>query len=438
MTDADAALAALSRSASWPWGSAVLHLGYRAASDTYQAVLVEGGRLLFASDVVAGGDFSDHEFMYSLEVARDDVTIVDDDFALLTVRGEHARGGSRYTTVVLARDGSRRGEAHGALDRAVAPRREGTLLRLRCAQGDSTAPSVQWIDLTRQGPPLDPIAHAARAHGYALHQSLLLDGRCPGWRAREVASGREVAVLALPPMDDATREAVFGAWGEQTGSPLPDVLTAHGWCPSLERDGPSLLVFDAPPGVALASRVTKGRPLPTVEARAVIDAVSNALGQAHRRGRAHGFLARDRVWLAAGSVRLVDVGLERAVAAHGPPERDPEREPMTGIPWAWAAPEVFEGRCDARSDVWSLAQMAFWMRTGVDYWRVDQGVGAFLGELMQGPRWLASRRAQTLGRTDGEVPGYDFDEWFRGCVARDPGERFADIAAAAAALPWEG
>lgn len=255
-------------------------------------------------------------------------------------------------------------------------------------------------------------------------------------RAVENPSGRAVALVALPAMDAATRDAVLHAWGEQTSWPLPCVLPVLGWLPAFDPDGPSLLVLDAPRGVPLLTRVGERRPLPHKDARAVVDAVASALGHAHRRGRAHGLLARDRVWLAEESVQLFDVGLERALAAHGPAEEDPERSPVTGTPWAWAAPEVLEGRCDARSDVWSLALMAFWLRTGVDYFRIEDGIGPFLGELLRGPRWLASARARFLGCSEAHVPCGAFDAWFRGCVARDPDERFADITAAAAALPW--
>lgn len=44
------------------------------------------------------------------------------------------------------------------------------------------------------------------------------------------------------------------------------------------------------------------------------DGVCDALEHAHRRGRAHGYLWPDRVWMGPGEVRLLDVCLERALA----------------------------------------------------------------------------------------------------------------------------
>lgn len=429
MNDARTALAAFRESASWPWGSATLHAGYRQGSGGNTeawVVAVEGDRLLFAAHL--GTSFGMWSFRVGLQ--RSDVIIVDATVALLATWTLHPHeSGGDDDVVVVTREGGLRARLPGLLDPTEPPRREGTRLRLRFRDAGPGGGLIRQVDL-------GPLDAAASAHGYIGGALMSLHGRCQAMHAVEARRARRVLLVALPPMAEAVRDEVFRAWAEQTAAPLPGVLAAEGWLPPVEPSGPSLLVLDSPRGVPLIARVTPATPLPAREARVVVNAVSNALGQAHRRGRIHGLLARDRVWLAEGSAQLMDVGLERALAAHGPPE-DPERAPSLGTLLSWAAPEVLEGRGDARSDVWSLAMMAFWLCTGADYWSFDGGVGALWVEMSRGPRWFASERARALGTPQRAPLGPAFDAWFLRCVARDPGARFADIDSAAAALPWE-
>jgi hypothetical protein len=439
------ALASFTRSASAPWGGATLHVGYRSVAgpdDTYWAARIEDGRLAFAVYLGTVGDFSHNELMGGISLRREDLVIVDDEVALVTEEEEHARGGVRSIVVVLTRDGVVRGRFPGVLDPAEPPRRVGDALRLRRRPDPWNPDPVVYVQLAQKVAPMDAVAAAAQAHGYAhfFPQPLALDGRCRARLAAEAASGRPVLLVGFPPMREAERDAVFLAWGERPGESLPGVLAVHGWIAWGDPACPVVVVLDAPPGRPLTAWVDKGRPLPAREQQAVVDAVSHALERAHARGRVHGWLWRDRIWIEDGAVRLMDVGLERALATAVTTDPDPERTDVVGTPWAWAAPEVLRGEADdPRSDVWSFALLVFWMRTGVDYWipgRSRESVGELAARILTGPLLTASKRARTQGRTDREVPSHEFDEWFRLCVARDPRERFASLADARAALPW--
>ncbi len=438
------ALAAFTSSAQWAWGDASLHVGYRSVqgpNDEYWAVCIAQGQLVFATQLGVVGDFSRSERMGSISLRREDVVIVDDGVALLTEEEEHYKGSVHPAILVLTRDGVVRGRVAGRVDRAEAPRRKGGALRVRRKSDHWDPEPVVYVNLTggRTGG-VDAVHAAAEAHGYVGIRAFSLDSRCLAKKAREGASAREVTLLGLPAMSDAERDAVFLAWGERLGDPLPGVLAVLGWIASGDPSWPVVLVLDALTGRPLSERVTKGRSLPATDQRGVADEVSHALECAHGRGRAHGFLWPDRIWLGDGGVRLMDVGLERALAAEVKTDLDPERSRVTGTPWAWAAPEVVNGgRGDARSDVWSFALLVFWMRTGVDYWlptRDARDVVALATQIMAGPLPLASARAKGLTGVPVEAIDHEFDEWFRLCVVRDPQERFSDLAAARAALPW--
>ncbi len=432
-------LAVFSRSASWPWGDVVLHVGDRTteAGRSYWAIAMAGREVIFETRLGDEGDYGTSEYIGRIDLDPTAVIVVDAEVAILSETTTHARGSDHPHMIVLTRDGVVRVRVPGRVDRAVPPRREGRRLRLQ-REPDTWHPEpVQWIDLDGAQPPVDPFAHAATMHGYHPGERLDLAGRCRGMRARAVADGRALTLLSMPPMDDATRDKVLGDWGEQTSAPLPGVLAAHGWHPAVEPGGPGLLVLDAVGGYSLATSVQKGAPLSSERARRVVETVSRALTEAHRRGRWHGYLAPDRVWFDRGdAVWLIEVGLERALVANGVPSVGEGRSSLQRALWAWAAPEVLGGGGDARSDVWSFALLVFWMRTGVGYWREERDAEALRAEIVDGPLARPSERARRQGRTGAEIPDGAFDAWFRRCVARDPSERFSDFGEACVTLPW--
>lgn len=417
----------------------MLHVGERSteAGTSYWAVAMAGDAVVFETHLGDEGDYGASEYVHRIELDPEAVMLVDSEVAIVTETATHTRGSDHPHMLVLTRDGVMRVRVPGRVDRAAPPRREGRRLRVQ-REPDTWHPEpVQWIDLDGAQPLADPFAHAATMHGYRAGERLDLAGRCRGMRAHAVADGLARTLLSLPPMADATRDAVLSLWGEQTAAPLPGALTAQGWHPAVEPEGPGLLVLDAVSGHSLATSVQKGAPLSSQRARRVVETVSCALTEAHRRGRWQGYLAPDRVWLDKdGEVRLIEVGLERALVAHGVPWPGEERFALDRAPWAWAAPEVLAGGGDARSDIWSFALLMFWMRTGVGYWREERDAAALRAEIVGGPLARPSERARRQGRTGAEIPDSAFDAWFRRCVARNPSERFGDLGEACAALPW--
>jgi hypothetical protein len=89
-----------------------------------------------------------------------------------------------------------------------------------------------------------------------------------------------------------------------------------------------------------------------------------------------------------------------------------------------------------RTDVWPLGLIAFQALTGCHYWKAaadeTASMATLLREIVLEPIPPASARAAELGRAQLVPP--PFDGWFARCVAREPGERFADAAEAMRAL----
>jgi serine/threonine protein kinase len=117
---------------------------------------------------------------------------------------------------------------------------------------------------------------------------------------------------------------------------------------------------------------------------------------------------------------------------------DPDQhQPPTRRLYAMS-PEVVRGlrTLGPPADVWSLAMIAFELLTARKIWRAfereeDPPMSAILIEIITGQHPIPSARAKELGAPD--LPAW-FDAWFARCTEREPGHRFADAAAAKAAL----
>ncbi|KOS55006.1 Stk1 family PASTA domain-containing Ser/Thr kinase [Rhodococcus rhodochrous] len=182
------------------------------------------------------------------------------------------------------------------------------------------------------------------------------------------------------------------------------------------------LVMELVEGGTLRELLRERGPMPPHAAAAVAAPVLGALAVAHRAGLVHRDVKPENVLISdAGEVKIADFGLVRAVAA----ATTTSRSVILGTA-AYLSPEqVTTGTADARSDVYATGILLFEMLTGrtpftgdtslsVAYQRVDRDVPD-PGALIDG------------------VPE-QFDELVRHATEREPGERFPDAGAMAAAL----
>ncbi|XXX79422.1 serine/threonine-protein kinase [Sorangium sp. So ce134] len=187
------------------------------------------------------------------------------------------------------------------------------------------------------------------------------------------------------------------------------------------------LVMELLRGETLSARVERAGPLPTAEARRVLEQLARALEAAHGAGIVHRDLKPENVFLeeteggAAPRVKLLDFGISKIIAD--------ARATMTGAIGTplWMAPEQAHVSYAAlpQSDVWAYGLLAFFVLTGKCFWR-GRELPALLREIAIEPIPAASRRAAELG-----LPPLfaGFDAWFSRCVERDPFARFTSAAA---------
>jgi formylglycine-generating enzyme required for sulfatase activity len=206
-----------------------------------------------------------------------------------------------------------------------------------------------------------------------------------------------------------------------------------------EGSGVPWLAMELLQGEDLDERVLREGALSAAATLEVFTPLCHAVGAAHRAGIVHRDLKPENIFLAKSrrpgepfTLKVLDFGIARIAA-----EAKTSSTGAVGTP-LWMAPEqtVRGGQIAATADVWALGLIAFYLLTGVPYWRAandeEASLPVLLRELAIEPIDPASARAAVLGRGGKLPPG--FDEWFARCVVREIGARFSDASACFAAL----
>jgi Tol biopolymer transport system component len=190
------------------------------------------------------------------------------------------------------------------------------------------------------------------------------------YRARDMRLGRDVAIKVLPAafVADADRLARF----EREARVLaalnhPNIAAIYG-----VEDG--ALVLELVEGETLADRIARG-PLPVVEALGLARQIAEALDAAHDKGIVHRDVKPANIKITpAGTVKVLDFGLARAVTAHGaaivgtqiPTVTVGRTQPgaIAGTP-GYMSPEQARGQSvDKRTDIWAFGCVTYEMLAG--------------------------------------------------------------------------
>lgn len=257
------------------------------------------------------------------------------------------------------------------------------------------------------------------------------------YRARNVALDRMRAIKVIAPELSADpayagrfrRESRLAASVEH-----PNVVPVHG---AGEDDGLLFLVMRLVEGVDLHRLIADG-PLPPARAMPIISDTAAALDAAHRAGLVHrdvkpaNVLIEPRPGERGEHVYLTDFGIAKptatktAAGSERPPETSLTIEGEVLGTADYVAPEQVEhGTADPRSDVYSLACVAFHALTGAPPFRRDTDLATLIAQT-KAPRPAA-------GELVGSLPAA-VDEALRQGMAIDPAERPQSAGAFAASL----
>ncbi|HEY0467423.1 MAG TPA: serine/threonine-protein kinase [Polyangiaceae bacterium] len=181
--------------------------------------------------------------------------------------------------------------------------------------------------------------------------------------------------------------------------------------------GIQYLVMELLQGRTLRAELTARGRLRPDEVSTVVQHVSRAMTVSHAAGFVHRDLKPENIFLTGDdedhfNVKVLDFGITKALAA--------EAQPLTSIggllgTCEYMSPEQALGETvDIRSDLWSLAVVAFESLVGFTPFRANSAA-ATLSAICHGPILVPSEAARV-------PPG--FDAWFARATQRDPKHRF--------------
>jgi len=280
-----------------------------------------------------------------------------------------------------------------------------------------------------------PIASGTKLGPYEIQSPLGAGGMGEVYRALDTRLGREVAIKVLPAhlaADPELKQRMEREAKAISSLSHPNICTLHDIG---SQDGISFLVMEYLEGHTLAERLAKG-PLPLDHVLKIGTEVAEALEKAHRQGIVHRDLKPANIMLTKAGAKLMDFGLAKpklpiASQAVGPFTPSTPTMNLASLTVAvspltqkgsivgtfqYMAPEVLQGtEADARSDIFSLGCVLYEMLTGRRAFEGKSQLSVFTAILEKDP--------EPVGPSQPLAPPM-LELVIRGCLAKDPAERF--------------
>jgi serine/threonine-protein kinase len=189
-------------------------------------------------------------------------------------------------------------------------------------------------------------------------------------------------------------------------------------------DGTFYYVMEYLPGITLEQMVKRHGPLPPARALYLLRQACQALREAHANRLIHRDIKPANIMVCARGgahdvVKLLDFGLVKTVGPAGPDTTLTQEGAIAGTP-AYLSPEQASGKpdLDARSDIYSLGAVAYFLLTGQPPFQRDQAIQIIIAHIQDPVRLLTDHRA--------DVPA-DLQAVVLRCLEKEPAERFGDV-----------
>jgi len=195
-------------------------------------------------------------------------------------------------------------------------------------------------------------------------------------------------------------------------------------------DGFVFLAMEYLEGVDLGHVLRTEGSLRWDRARKILLQIASALGAVHQHGIVHRDIKPENVFLVERNgqsdfVKLLDFGVAKVAAGAG--VRDTDQGRVSGTPEYMAPEQAQAGRVDQRADIYALGCVMYHMITGAPPFRAPS-ILQVLGKHLTEPPVLPSLRRPDL------TISAEMDALVMRALAKDPADRFPDMAAFTAAL----
>ncbi len=196
-------------------------------------------------------------------------------------------------------------------------------------------------------------------------------------------------------------------------------------------DGTFYYVMEYLPGLSIAELVDRHGPLSPERSVFLLEQTCDALTEAHAMGLIHRDIKPGNIFAAqrgghSDVAKLLDFGLAKRVASTADTIQLTQEGSVTGSP-LYMSPEQATGDAepDARSDIYALGVVAYFMLTGKPPFPGDNPIKVMVAHATQQPK--------PLSQVDPTIPA-DLEEVVMRCLAKDPNDRYQDAGALATAL----
>jgi serine/threonine-protein kinase len=189
-------------------------------------------------------------------------------------------------------------------------------------------------------------------------------------------------------------------------------------------DGTFYYVMEYLPGPTLEELVKRHGPLPPERGVHLLRQACMALREAHAIGLIHRDIKPANMMLCERGgihdvVKLLDFGLVKTVGLDSRDEKLTQEGAIAGTP-AYMSPEQASGKgqLDARSDIYSLGAVAYFLLTGEPPFRRDRRIEQIVAHIHE--------RVRPLTDLNAEIP-VDLQEVVLRCLEKELAKRFPDV-----------
>jgi serine/threonine-protein kinase len=268
------------------------------------------------------------------------------------------------------------------------------------------------------------------AERYRLITKLGEGGMGSVWRAEHLTLRTQVAIKLIDPAIAESNEALARFQREaQSAAELRSTHIVQIFDYGFDDHTP-FIAMELLNGESLSTRLERLGKLGPSDTVEIMSQVARALTQAHGKGIVHRDLKPDNIFIIREGesevVKVLDFGIAKKINALSASSGiKTHTGALLGTPY-YMSPEqaIGEKTVDHRTDIWSLAIIAYECLTGVRPFEKDT-LGALLMAICHEPLPTPSKVA---------VVPPSFDEWFARAAARKPESRFQTASEAAAAL----